>query len=369
MLTLHRYLLRQVLATCLLTVSTFTALLLLGNVLRDVFDLLATGSLQPQTALQAILLLIPFALAFALPIGLLTGCLLVFSRLSVDQELTSIRAGGISIVAAVAPVLGLAVLLTALNAWLNMSVAPRCRQAFRNLSEAMVRQEPTAFIGEGRYVQLDNLTLYAREVKGTNLRDVLIYGLTNASPNDPNSRPIRNLDVWAPEAEILIGTNGFPEAIRLFNLQGLSLTAGDWQPYFNSGHIHPIHAFPPDSARRPKLSRMSFQELMEELELRQDAGAAVEPVRVQIHRQLAFSFSCIGFTLVGIPLGIRVQRRETNIGVAVALTLVAVYYSFFILAQALDTRPQLYPHLLFWIPNLGFLAAGVWLLRRAERPR
>ena len=70
-----------------------------------------------------------------------------------------------------------------------------------------------------------------------------------------------------------------------------------------------------------------------------------------IHRQVAFSFACLGFTLVGIPLGIRLRRRETNIGVAVALVLVLVYYSFILLGSALNTRPEWAPHLIVWMPN------------------
>ena len=358
MKTLHLYLLRQVAATLVVTVGVFAFVLLLGNVLKDVLDLLASPRTTAGLLFQALGLLVPFVLSFALPIGMLTASLLTFGRLSADQELTAIRAGGISLASAVVPVVALSLALCGVCFWFIGEVGPRSRVAFKELRDSVLRSQVTQVLPEGRYLELGSVTLYVRKVEGDQLRDVRIFAF--------NTNGVCNLDLFAPEAELQRDTNRFPVSVLLRNFQGLVLMAGAWQGISAESRVEPIPGFRQARLDPPKLSELSMRQLLDERTKRRAEGVDVTPIEVQIHRQAAFSFACLGFTLVGIPLGIRAHRRETNVGVAMALLLLLLYYSFIIVAQSLDTQPRLYPQYLLWIPNLLFQAVGIHLIRKAD---
>ncbi len=379
MKTLHKYLAGQVLASLLLTVAVFTFVLLLGNVLREILQLLVNGEVRIGLVFRAIGLLIPWVLVFALPMGLLTATLLVFGRFSADQELTAARASGISLIALSAPVLVLSLLCCGVSAWINMEVGPRSRAEYKDVIAEAQADLANIQLPEGRLIyDFPGYILYTAKNDKGNLKNVLVYWIA------------KNTTLQAPTGRIEMDTTNKLLTIELYNAQSVSrLTNGT--PIFSSFGIFPITAdlsAKPAGNEKPRISDMTFPQLREELREREklleflppttnsaaewraqfkETETLIEQARSQMHEQLAFSFACFGFALVGIPLGIRVHRRETNIGIAIALGLVLVYYSFIILGNSLSSRPELYPHLIFWLPNFIFQAAGAVLLWRANK--
>ena len=177
MKTLHGYLARQVLATLAMTVAVFTGLFLIVNVLKEILPLLLNPQVPFLNVLQAVTMLLPFGLVFALPMGLLTATLLVFGRLSADQELTAVRAGGVSLLTLVTPVLWISVLAAGVSAVATLELAPRCRTAFKRMSYQLGLARPTALLVEQRYItEFSGWTIYiGRRRNDTEFENVLLY--------------------------------------------------------------------------------------------------------------------------------------------------------------------------------------------------
>jgi len=381
--TLHTYLTRQILASLILTVAVFTVVLLLGNILKEILPPLISGQVRFGVVAEAIGLLIPFVWVFALPMGMLTATLLIFGRFSADQELTAVRASGISLLSLISPILLLSLVLCGISALVNMEIGPRCRTAYTRLFFRIgVELSSAQLLPEGRFIKDfkgENLVSVGKNRNGV-LEDITLYQIKN----NTNVVTIR-----APRGKIDVDAVNRVVNLYLYDAKGVSLTDGRIQ----SGDITiQIDLKQPKQNERPRLSDMTFIQLRDELHdlerwlsfpiarnLSPEQLRAVKqnmekqkkdlttPIRVHIHRQVAFSFASFGFTLIGIPLGIRVHRRETNIGIAIALLLVAVYYCFVLLGSSLDTRPEFAPQLIVWLPNFIFQAVGGVLLWRANR--
>jgi lipopolysaccharide export system permease protein len=388
MKTLHFYLLRQVIASLLLTVAVFTFVLLLGNVLKEVLVLLVSGRASFWMVTKSIGLLIPFVWVFALPMGMLTATLLTFGRFSADQELTAARASGISLMSLIAPILLLSVALSGLSAWVTMDLGPRARVAYKEILQEAMMRAGTEQLPAGRFIKdFKNYIFYIGENKDGEMRDVMVFILGEG--DNPTAT------VLAPRGTLSPDLANQRIEVELHEAKSVAIQPDGQHRTGSTGTW--IMSLPIRSGRSQEdvsITDMTFRQLRFELEDvrarmgairwaedvagemgRGEAARALEkmeveittPLRVQLHRQVSFSFACIGFTLIGIPLGIRVHRRETNVGMAVGLVLVLAYYSFFILGQSLETDPQYLPHLILWVPTFLFQVVGGVLLWRANR--
>jgi len=366
---LYRYLTGQMMAATAGAVAVLSLIIVLGNAFKQIFELLVNDELPISLIFKMVGLLIPQALTFTMPWGILVAALIVFGRMSQDLELQAIRAAGIGLVPLVAPVILFGLFLSAICFYNNAVVVPMTLQKFKSVLLDIGRDNPAFLIRAGEAMdRFPGYRIYIGKKNGTDLSDINIWEL------DPNGVPRRNI-----RAE-----KGSLSA----DLDDLSLTitlqkARQEERGENPGDLNGIRAGLSADQLPLKISLRSFLNPDDMKDIR-IAGlgdltnrilSPVEgyvdpkqmyPMLTEMQKRISFALAPFTLLLVGIPLGIRVQRKETSVGVVISFFLVMAYYALILLAEGLKNRGGAYPELIVWMPNLLLQGYGFFLLWRAN---
>ncbi len=377
---LDRYIFKSVLFTCLAAVGLFAFIVLVPNIARDLLSYVLAGQLSAAVFGKLMLLLVPLAITYALPMGLLTGVLLTLGRLTADHEITAMRAAGISVPRLTRSVLVLGLLGAAVGLYFNFESMPRARVEYhRELAEA-VRTNSLSFIEEKTFLRnFPGYMVYVNEKAGSELKDFWLWEL------DDQKRVKRLVRAQSGHLEYDDSDNSL-----ILTLTHAQVETRDEKNPENFADASPVVSFERSEPVRLSLNRfikpggvrvkqdwMTFNQLRAE---RVRLGARVPPpgaekdfardrMKLELVYQDKFNTALAVFSLalIGVPLGIKVSRRETSANFGVALLLTLGYYLLTVAVKALDRHPEYRPDLLIWVPNLLLLALGAWLFTRIER--
>jgi lipopolysaccharide export system permease protein len=175
---LSSYLLRQLAAPFIFALTALTSLMLLSQIAKKFGALVGKG--LPWTVIGEVFALsVPFIVAMTLPMAVLLAVLYAFSHLAADNEITAMRASGISVYQILVPVLAWGVFMSAANFAFVDQVLPRSNARLRNLLIDIGRKKPTFELQEQviNEVPPSQYFLRANRIDGAtgHLREVTIY--------------------------------------------------------------------------------------------------------------------------------------------------------------------------------------------------
>jgi LPS export ABC transporter permease LptG/LPS export ABC transporter permease LptF len=375
---LSRTIFRENFSSAALGVVLFTVVLFLP-LAKDLFEYLARSS-SPRTVAYLFALVLPQALPFAIPLGVLTGTLLTLSRMSADGEITAMRASGIPGRRAAPPILTvgfLAMLVTAAaSLWLTpWSIGERFR-----VENQLAASQLTADVQERVFAeQFPDRLLYVASVSNpgggsvSRWSRVFIADVTPLADRKPGQaeRGDAPLVKLAPEA--LAKPDVPNNRIQIFLRDETTYYVGKDSKYN-------MNTSPSDSealqAQRPaeRSPSRTTSELptfpLYRLAYRghgQDPAKVLE-ARVEIQQRLAFPMACLLLTLAGVPLGITSRRGGKSSAVVLTMAIFFVYYIGMLSLSKMARQGTLPAEIAIWIPNLAFTLLGLAMLARLESP-
>jgi len=355
---LSRYIAKELTKVIAICLAAFTALYLLVDLLDRIDDFLEVR-LPLSRIGEYFLLKAPLALQQGIPLAVLMGTLIALGLIARANELTALKAHGVSPLLYLTPAILLALLFGFSDFLLAEYIVPSSTSRANYIWNVEVKGRPLvgSFTNEQIWYKSGPRIYNIRVLHSERslLEGVTIYFFDN------NFHLLKRLDarkaLW----------NGKK---WLFS-EGILLTRRD-KGIFNLKHFQELSL---DLPERPQnfqrlekpTEEMSFAELLHYVRRIESEGYDATRYRVDLQAKLSFPFTTVILSLLGIAV-ILVQGKRGGIALGVVVSI-AFAFVFLVLSQVLITlgyTGSLQPLLAAWTPNLFFGLAALLLLAHAK---
>ena len=366
---LSRYVLIECIRGTVLGVVLFTFVLFLQRISKLV-EPMVRGSASLADIGWLFVLVLPPALTFTIPLGVLVGVLIGLSRMASDGEITAIRANGVSARMLLRPVLAFAGITTLFTAFGTTVLTPAAIRETYHVLNRLIADQLTAEIQPRIFEeQFPGMVLYVGDVipgHTVRWRNVFIADTRPpgerdaANPNGKSNGPLITI------ARETIATPDIKNnRIQLSLFDGTTHEPGETDnEYFNSSFPRSeqvLVAQAPQELRAKAYAEMDMGPLYRELHNNVDA-------QIEWHQRLALPFACLLLCLIGMPLGVSTRRGGKSTAVVLTVALAFLYYVGLVTSIGLARGQTMPAWLAMWLPNILFGITGIILILRLERP-
>jgi LPS export ABC transporter permease LptG/LPS export ABC transporter permease LptF len=344
--------LAMIVAAFLMLLLVFTLFELLSDILRN--------QVSPLTVGEYLLNVVPYFLYNTTPLSMLLAVLVTFGLLQKSNEITAIKATGISLYRIIVPVLIASTLVAGvlfLSDQLYLPYTNKRQDALRNRIKGKPAQ--TYLRPDRKWIFGQNSDIYYYQFFDPD-RDV--FGGVTVFQFDPHTFQITHR-ITADRA-------------HWSDSMGKWVYEQGWERSLSGAAIENYRKF--DVATYPELaeapayfkkeikqsSEMSYEELRRYIHDLEQSGFDVVRLRVQLQKKIAYPLITLVMAILAIPFALSAGKRSAVAGIATAIGIGVVYWTISGLFEAMGNLSQLPPALAAWSPDLVFGFIGGYLILR-----
>lgn len=374
MKSIERYVFGAFLSSFFLSFVVLSFVLTIGLMMKIIGYVLegVDAGLVGQFALVSF----PETMQWTIPLALLVSSILVFSRLSADQEIAAMRACGVNLLTVMRWPMLFAVCCTLLGIFVNNEIVPKGHEVRRRLAQRISMGSGLELLEPGRMIDdFSKVKLYFDEKEGDDVKGLFVfdyrdpqvsrtYAAERATIRSEGSDIVldaENVTVDPPQGVDMVGNPMTVKRIWSYRLPNL-LKSSKYSRKDKDLCFREIGRKIDERAAAVRKLRDESRALGKDAEnadehrgirkMLKKARESLSDLRTESQKRYVFAFASVCFVLIGIPLGIRAQRRESTIGMAIALVTALGYYLVVILMTSLSRRYGVHPECLIWLPVL-----------------
>jgi LPS export ABC transporter permease LptG/LPS export ABC transporter permease LptF len=346
--------LAMVLASFIVLTTVFTFFELLGDIIRNRVPLITVG--------EYLLNVTPSMIYLMTPLSVLVAVLVTFSLLQSSNELTAMKATGISIYRVIVPVLIVALVLSAALFLFEQWYLPGANTRQEAIRNSIKGKPPQTFLRpERKWIFGQKNIIYYYEHFDP---DQNVFAGLSAFQFDPKTFEVRQRVYstrahWEGDINKWILERGW---VRTFDGDAVSsYRKFDVETFDNI-------AEPPTYFKKEvkQSSEMNYQELGQYIGDLSQSGFDTVRLRVQLHKKIAYPLIVLVMAVLAVPFSLQAGRRGALTGIATAFAIAIIYWVSAGLFEALGNVNQLPAALAAWAPDLLFGLAGGYLILKVQ---
>ena len=165
----------------LLSLGVITTVLFLQFLIRAVDRFLGKG-LDVWIILEYLYLNLAWIIALSVPMSLLISTVMTYGRMSQDNEITALKAAGVSVFSIIKPAVFFGGLIGFLLCLFNNFVLPDMNYHARLLAKDIYQKKPELTIEPGYFINtIPQYSMIVREMEGNEFKDVKIFSKSDGS--------------------------------------------------------------------------------------------------------------------------------------------------------------------------------------------
>lgn len=354
---INRYLVREFVGMLLPIVMAFVMLYLLVDCFERL-DFLLKNHATASAAVRYFLFKIPLILTQILPPATLAALLLSLGMVSRRNEITALRASGISLMETAVPLLTFGALMSLATLVWNETIVPYCTRESESVNNIEIRESARRGILSDRNIWYHGADGFYN-ITHIDPQHGTLFGLT-IYQTDANFDLIRIIQV--PAAEWTGSGWRAPGAVQLTTSDGdVAMAPVPSSELLRHETLNDFLEF------QPKAEELSYLELRQRIADLSRKGIDASNYFVDLQLKLALPFTILVFACLAIPLAGRVQRHPSL--AAIVGTGLATGFGYWVtlaLTNALGESRVLPPGISAWAANVIFLFIGVAIFLRSE---
>ncbi len=390
---ISRYVMSELLQVFLVALTALTLFMLVVGLVKEAQQQ-GLGMMQIAALVPYVL---PEAMRFAVPGTMLFAVASVFGRLSASNEITALKAAGITPMAAIWPAIAVAVVVSFVSVWLNDVAVSWGRDGVRRVIIGSVEDIIYGRLRQQRSYSTSKMSINVKGVEGRRLiRPTLSFQPGGQAAPVTVSAAEAEMRADAAKGTLTISCkNGtihigdvkavFPDTIeRVVPLDTVSrketvstspseIAMADF-PRARADQVAAISQLHQLAAAKTALAIFSGrmeQTLPAAVQAEQQevkhATSRLNRIIMEPWRRWANGFSCLCFVLVGAPMAIRMRNADFLTSFFLCfLPILVVYYPVFMLGVS-RVKAGVLPPPAVWMGNILIMLWGLWLLRRVIR--